>query len=48
MIMTGKITHGTVLERAMTLCREKEGECLWPDIPEKYWEQAVDELISSC
>ena len=48
MKISGKITHGTVLERAMALCREKEGECFWPNIPEKYWEQALGELISSC
>jgi len=37
----GKITHGAVLSKAMELCRMETGECIWPDIPEKYWEQAV-------
>ena len=43
-----KITTDTVLGRAMALRREKEGEWLWPNIPEKYWEQAVGGIISSC
>lgn len=38
------LSHGTVLYRAMELCREGEGKCNWPDIPEKYWLQAVEEL----
>ncbi len=41
----GRISHAQALGRAMELCREGEGSCVWPYIPEKYWEQAVDELI---
>jgi hypothetical protein len=29
----------------MELCREETGECMWPDIPEKCWAKAVNELI---
>ena len=43
-IKTGEISHGTVLERAMELCRERSGECRWPDIPEECWAQAVKEM----
>ena len=47
-VLPDKITTDTVLGRNMALRREKEGECLWPNIPEKYWEQAVSEIILSC
>lgn len=40
----GDVAHGYVLNRAMALCREAEGECIWPNIPEKYWQQAVKEM----
>lgn len=45
LLRTGEISHGTVLARAMELCREENGVCNWPDIPEKYWEQAVKEML---
>jgi putative phosphoesterase len=41
----GNTSHGTVLSRAMELCREETGKCVWPDIPEECWEQAVNEMI---
>lgn len=41
----GNISHGKVLSRAMNLCMEETGACVWPDIPEKFWKQAIDELI---
>jgi len=41
----GKASHGQILSRAMVLCREETGDCVWPDIPEKYWVQATDEII---
>lgn len=41
----GNTSHGTVLLRAMELCREETGKCVWPDIPEECWEQAVNEMI---
>lgn len=37
--------HAEVLQRAMELCRLETGVCNWPDIPEKYWEEAVRELL---
>lgn len=42
-----------VLKRATEICMEREGECIWPDIPEKDWEQAavefeIDKRISEC
>lgn len=39
------ISHSRVLSRAMEICREETGICVWPDISEKYWEKAVQELI---
>ena len=41
----GNISHGKILSRAMELCREETGNCVWPNIPEKCWKQAVNELI---
>lgn len=41
----GNVSHGKVLSRAAELCREETGECVWPDIPEKYWEKAVSDMI---
>ncbi|MDV3426213.1 MAG: metallophosphatase family protein [Bacillota bacterium] len=41
----GNISHGRILLRAMELCREETGDCVWPDIPEKCWAQAVNEII---
>ncbi len=45
LLRTGEVSHGTVLSRAMTLCKEETGVCNWPKVPEKYMEQAVGELI---
>lgn len=39
------ISHGKFLSRAMELCREETGSCVWPDIPEKCWAQAVNEIL---
>ncbi len=44
-LRTGKHSHGAVLSRAMELCRQQEGECIWPWIPEKYWEEAVKQTF---
>lgn len=46
LLQKGDVAHGFVLNRTMALCKEAEGECIWPHIPEKYWEQAVEEMIS--
>lgn len=40
-----EIGHRDVLFRAMELCRQETGVCSWPDIPEKYWEQAMREFF---
>ncbi|MDE7309516.1 MAG: metallophosphoesterase [Lachnospiraceae bacterium] len=45
LLRTGEISHGSVLARAMFLCREKTGQCNWPDVPEEYWEMAVNKMI---
>lgn len=41
----GNTSHGKSLSRAMELCREETGDCVWPHIPEKFWEQAVNEIL---
>lgn len=45
LLQTGEISHGAVLNKAMQYCREALGECNWPDIPEVYWERAVEKMI---
>ena len=45
LLRDGKVSNGSVLARAMELCGEAEGKCIWPHIPEKYWEQAVSEML---
>lgn len=47
LLRTGEISHGAVLTRAMALCKDKFGECHWPDVPEECWEQAVKEMINT-
>lgn len=41
----GNTAHGKILSRAIELCRKETGDCLWPNIPENCWAQAVNELI---
>lgn len=45
LILTGEISHGTVLAKAMNLWREETEAGNWYDIPDKYWEKAVIELL---
>ncbi|WP_053985064.1 metallophosphoesterase family protein [Niameybacter massiliensis] len=45
LLRNGNISHGTVLAKAMSLCNDEAGNCIWPDIPEKYWKKAVAEII---
>lgn len=45
LLHAGEVSHGTVLAKAMELCRMETGECKWPEIPEKYWEEAIKEMI---
>lgn len=44
LLQDGEISHGEVLARAMALCRQETGSCKWPEIPEKYWERAAEEM----
>ncbi|MBP3604337.1 MAG: metallophosphoesterase family protein [Lachnospiraceae bacterium] len=41
----GSVSHGHVLFRAMELCYEEIGRCNWPEVPEKYWQQACREML---
>lgn len=42
-LATGNDCTTPCLQLAMKLCRESEGNVAWPDIPEKYWQQALKE-----
>lgn len=44
-LRNGDIAHSKVLGRAMDLCKQETGACTWPDIPEKYWARAVEEML---
>lgn len=43
-LRTGKDRTMSVLIRATELCKIETGEADWPDIPDKYWEQAAEEI----
>ncbi len=45
LLLTAKIPHSKVLVKAMDLCYEAEGDCEWPDVPEKYWKQAIEDVL---
>lgn len=45
LLRTGETSHGTVLAKAMAICKQKYGDCIWPNVPEECWEQAVREMI---
>lgn len=45
LLRTGEISHGSVLAKAMALCKEQYGECNWPNVPEECWNLAINELI---
>lgn len=45
LICTGKVAHGEVITRAMDLCIAENGSGQWHAIPEKYWQQAIRELL---
>jgi len=45
LLRTGKYPHTFLLGKAMNYCREEQGECIWPKIPEKYWEKAYVEVF---
>lgn len=44
LLKTGINAHALLLQKAMDLCREDRGECIWPDIPEQYCKQAYEFL----
>lgn len=41
------ICHGDALKRVMELCHEETGQWSWPDLPEKYWDMAWNELFGT-
>lgn len=43
----GKYTHGDLLNRAMDICRDKYGACVWPKVPEDCFAKAFVELFPS-
>lgn len=43
-LATGNDYTMPCLKRAIELCREAKENTTWPDIPEKYWQQAVKEF----
>lgn len=45
LLRNGNIPHSTVLAKVMSLCNEETGTYICPNIPEKYWEQAVAEFM---
>lgn len=45
LLRRGTPSHNTVLIRAMALCVAETGTCVWPDIPEQCWKQAVEEML---
>lgn len=46
LILTGEVSHGTVLAKAMNLCEAETGESNWFNVPDKYWEKAIAELLA--
>lgn len=47
-LRTGIDHNSACLRRASDLCKEAEGTVNWPDIPEKYWQQALKEFKIGC
>ncbi len=41
----GEPPHAEVLKEAMKLCEEETGEAIWYDIPNIYWERAIQSMI---
>lgn len=46
LIQTGEISNGSVLTRAIQLCTEETGKCDWCNVPDRYWEKAIAELLT--
>lgn len=47
LLKTGEVSHGFVMTRAMELCEQEMGECVWPNIPEKYWRKALTQILEN-
>ena len=45
LVRKGSPSHGNVLMEAMRLCEEETGSSVWSDIPDKFWEKAIKNLI---
>lgn len=45
LLRTGIHSHSVVLGKAMKYCKEEQGQCVWPEIPEKYWEKAFYDVF---
>ncbi len=45
LILTGEVSHGSVLKKAMQLCEDAGETCDWHNIPKEYWEQALEEML---
>lgn len=45
LVRTGKVAHGEVITRAMELCVAENGSGEWSAIPDKFWRQAIAELL---
>ena len=43
-LLGGTVTHVGALSRAVALCKEETGAENWRNVPEKYWEKAMEEL----
>lgn len=46
-LRTGEDSHSFLLDKAMERCKQKQGKCVWPNIPECYWEEAYQELYGA-
>lgn len=46
LMLTGEVSHKAVLTRAMQLYEEETGESSWYNVPDQYWEKAIDELLT--
>ncbi len=46
LMRTGEVSNATVLKRAIQLCKEETGECIWYRIPGVYWQKAISELLT--
>lgn len=47
LLRIGEVSHGTVLTRAMSICKEEYGECSWPNVPEHCWKLAIYEIFEN-